>query len=133
MSDPKATARLNHGGSAPDNPLLEGMKGTLVLAKHNAGETLKQCWVAVGGEVFAKLTDLATETDYEIRVDFEVGVHLDVGTSGAKNVVHFTTEPQRHAKQTVYAAPQPQAMITLDGYDASDPEFPLIYPIYQAP
>lgn len=123
------STQLNHGGSSPDNPILDGMALTLRLAKQNADETLRQVWVTVDGSVFGKLTPLATVGEFAITVPLIVGQHLSVGFPAVANVVHFTTSLHRHAQTTVYCADVPPVVITLDGYDGSDWERPVIYPL----
>ena len=121
---------LNHGGTTRQNPVLSGMAFRLVLKKHNAAETLRKAWVVVGKSVFANLTSLATETDYEITIDVVAGSHLQAAATPVRNVVHFTTSGHRHARGLVFCATQPAAMIHLDGYSGHDPQLPLIYPVY---
>ena len=120
---------LNHGGDSSDNPVLSGMTLTLKLAKQGTTETLRQVWVTVGDEVHAKLTPLAVATEFEITVPIKAGEHLRSGSSAVKNIVHFTTSEHRHAKAVVWCADQPSVMVTLDGYNASDWQKPLLYPL----
>lgn len=123
------STQVNHGGSSPDNPILSGMSLTLRLAKQGAGETLRQIWVTVDGRVFSKLTNLATITEFAITVPVVVGTELSVGFPAVENVVHFTTSLHRHAQATIYCADTPPVVITLDGYNGSDWQRPVIYPL----
>jgi len=121
---------LNHGGTTVDNPLVFGAALTLRLSKQDANETLRKCWVNVGKSVFLNLTGIAVSTIYEITVPVIAGTHLQAGSPPVKNVVHFTTSGHRHARAVVWVASRPPVMITLDGYNGEDPDFPLIYPLF---
>lgn len=121
--------QVNHGGSSPDNPVLAGMSLMLRLAKQDTSETLRQIWVTVAGEVYSKLTGLATTGEFTITAPVIVGTDLSAGFPAVKNVVHFTTSLHRHAQATIYCAEVPPVMITLDGYDGSDWQRPVIYPL----
>lgn len=122
---------LNHGGTSPDNPLLEGMAVRLRLQKHDANETLRQCWVVSEGRVFKKLTPIVVETTHEMTVDIVIGEHVEATLPPKQSVIHFTTSRHRHARAFIWAAPQPAAMITLDGYNGANWQRPLIYPYYR--
>ncbi|UCG53562.1 MAG: hypothetical protein JSW58_08390 [Candidatus Latescibacterota bacterium] len=124
------SAKLHHGGSDRDNPILAEQRLTIVLNKQDADQALKKVWVSVAGAVFFDLTSLAVETDTTVTVDVIAGTHLQSGFPAIENTIHFTTTPHVHSKQAVWVASQPEAMITLDGYNANDPSQPLIYPIY---
>lgn len=122
-------AQINHGGGSADNPVVSGLPLRLRIAKHNASETLRKAWVVYDGAVFKVITERAVDGDYEITIDITAGTHLSAGDPARLNVIHVTTSEHRHARVFVYCATQP-AMITLDGYDASDWQKPLIYPLY---
>ena len=123
-------AWLNHGGNTPDNPLVSGAAFTLKLSKQDSNETLRKVWVNAGKSVISNVTSLAVVTDFEITVPVVAGVHLRAGSPAVKNVVHFTTSKHRHARAIVWVASRPAVMITLDGYNAEDPDKPLIYPLF---
>lgn len=122
---------LNHGGTSADNPILSGAAFTIRLSKQDSSETLKKCYVVTGKVVFKSLTNEAIETDYDITVPVIAGTHLKSGSTPQKNVIHFTTTSHRHARAVVWVADVPPVFITLDGYNANDPDYPLIYPLYQ--
>ena len=130
MSATREQPWLNHGGTTPDNPLIEGLVFRIRLAKHNAAETLRKVWVVTDKSIVSDLRHIAVETDYEIYVDVEAGVHLRAGFPPVRNVIHFTTSDHRHARGVVWCATEPPAMIHLDGYSGHDPTKPLIVPLY---
>ena len=121
---------LNHGGTTFDNPLVFGAALTLRLSKQDKNETLRKCWVNVGKSVFMDITPIATVTTYDITVPIIAGQHLKPGSPPVKNVIHFTTSEHRHARAIVWVASRPPVMITLDGYNAEDPDFPMVYPLF---
>jgi len=123
-------ALLNHGGSDPDNPILENLSLQIILHKHNAAETLRKCWVQVGSTIFYNLTSIAVETDTQVSVDVIAGTHLQASFPAVRNVVHFTTEDDRHTKHVLFVATRPETLIALDGYNCEDPTKPFIYHYY---
>lgn len=127
----KNFATLHHAGSAEDNPVLEDVALRLKLSKNGSDETLRKCWIQVGQAIFKDLTLIAVSTDDEITVDLVAGTDLSASSPPVKNVVHFTTSRHRHVSTDVWVATRPPVMITLDGYNASNPDEPLIYPFYR--
>lgn len=121
---------LNHGGTTPDNPIMDGAAFMLRLSKQDANETLRKVWVNVGKSVFSDLTSIALSGTYEITVPVTAGEHLQAGVDPVKNVIHFTTSQHRHARAVVWVVSRPPVVITLDGYNAEDPDKPLIYPVF---
>lgn len=122
--------QLNRGGTTPDNPIMEGAALRIRLMKHDADETLRQCWVVANDRVISKLTSIVQITTHEMFVDVAIGNHILIGVPPVLNVIHFTTSRHRHARAFLWAANQPAAMITLDGYNGADWEKPFIYPYY---
>ena len=122
---------LHHGGNDLDNPILEDQTLTIVLHKQDDDQLLKKCFVVVDGEIHADLTAQCVETREEITLNVTAGVELVADFPAKKNVIHFTTTPHLNSRQVVYVATQPNAMVTLDGYNCDDPTEPLIYPIYR--
>jgi len=127
---PQERPWLNHGGTTQDNPLVFGAPFTLRLSKQDVNETLRKVWVNVGKSVFLNLTSLASVGAYEITLPLVAGEHLQAGSPPVKNVIHFTTSQHRHARAVVWVASRPPVMVTLDGYNAEDPDAPLIYPLF---
>lgn len=121
---------LNHGGDTPDNPLISGSSLTVRLFKQDQSETLRQAWVNVGKAVHRRLTGIAVINEFDITIAITVGIELLADSVPVRNVIHFTTSQHRHARAVIYCATQPSVMIALDGYNASNPTFPLIYPLH---
>jgi hypothetical protein len=128
----KTFSTVNRGGSAEDNPILDQESLVIKLYKHDSTEAIRKCWVQVGKKIFSNLTDLVTSTREELSVNVTAGVHLQAGASPVKNTIHFTTSGHRHAKNDLWVVTRPAVMIALDGYNAEDPERPLIYPYYKS-
>jgi len=124
-------AFLNRGGTSEENPIISGAAIRARLYKHNSNETIRKCWVTVDGDVFFDVTSLVVTETHQAYVDIVAGTHLSSGASPILNTIHFTTSNDQHAKINVWVVNPPAAMITLDGYNRSGWNRPLIYPRYR--
>lgn len=118
--------RVNNAGDYGENPVLEGVKFTAILHKHNADEEFLKVWVTTEADgVVVDATARATETDEEVSVTLVAGEDLVAGFPAILNTLHFTTS-YGHIKGGLYCATQPRAMVLLDGYNADDEDRPAI-------